>query len=234
MVFIPALLIFFASLAAAHFDLVYPHSRGDPFAAPASEYIYPCTGYNATNNRTVWPTTGGSLVVHFHHTFTYVWINLGLGNQTTAFTISLMPEGAGVLPYNETGNGTICLPKVTIPAGSGVVDGGNGSLQVITVGDGGTALYNCADLTFSSSASLLTAGQGDCVNSTGVSMRLLSQQTNGTSAVPSIAQSTSTSSASASAGSATSAGEKAVQLSSSYFSVGIASIFMALGAVSGL
>lgn len=43
---------------------------------------------------------------------------------------------------NETGNGTICIPKWTLPADLGIVDGQDASLQVITVGDSGTALYN--------------------------------------------------------------------------------------------
>lgn len=43
---------------------------------------------------------------------------------------------------NETGNGTICIPKWTLPADLGIVDGMDASLQVITIGDSGTALYN--------------------------------------------------------------------------------------------
>ncbi len=43
---------------------------------------------------------------------------------------------------NETGNGTICIPKWTLPADLGIVDGQDASLQVITIGDSGTALYN--------------------------------------------------------------------------------------------
>ena len=43
---------------------------------------------------------------------------------------------------NETGNGTICIPKYTLPADLGISDGMEASLQVITIGDSGTALYN--------------------------------------------------------------------------------------------
>jgi hypothetical protein len=34
----------------------------------------------------LWPLTGGSLSVDFHHTFTYVFINLGLGTNATNST----------------------------------------------------------------------------------------------------------------------------------------------------
>jgi hypothetical protein len=48
---------------------------------------------------------------------------------------------------NETGNGTLCLPQVTLPIGL-ASDGVNASLQVVTLGDSGVALYN-VDLHFS-------------------------------------------------------------------------------------
>jgi hypothetical protein len=43
---------------------------------------------------------------------------------------------------NETGSGIICIPKYTLPADLGISDGMGASLQVITIGDSGTALYN--------------------------------------------------------------------------------------------
>jgi hypothetical protein len=92
---------------------------------------------NSTNNRTLWPITGGSLDIDFHHPFTYVFINLGLGTNATNFNISLT-----ALPLNETGNGTLCLPQLVMPAGLDLQDGTNASIQISTVGPEGTALYN--------------------------------------------------------------------------------------------
>lgn len=91
----------------------------------------------SNSNRTVWPLDGGSLVIDFHHPWTYVSFNLGLGSNTSTFNIPLNP-----MLLNETGNGTICIPKWTLPADLGIADGDEASLQVITIGDSGTALYN--------------------------------------------------------------------------------------------
>lgn len=149
-------------LASAHFQINYPYWRGNSFLAPASQYTYPCKNpiflspttnspnyhagagidqTNSTNNRTLWPLKGGSLNVDFHHPFTYVFINLGVGSNVTNFNISL-----NALPLNETGNGTLCLPQLVLPAGLNLQDGTNASLQISTVGPEGTALYNVRNL----------------------------------------------------------------------------------------
>lgn len=88
-------------------------------------------------NRTIWPLDGGSLSLDLHHPWTYVFVNLGLGTTTSTFNISLTPNF-----YNVTGNGTFCLPKLMLPAGTTVVDGQNASIQVVTSGRSGSALYN--------------------------------------------------------------------------------------------
>ena len=77
------------------------------------------------------------MVIDFHHPWTYVSFNLGFGSNTNTFNISLNP-----MLLNETGNGTICIPKWKLPADLSIVDGMDASLQVITIGDSGTALYN--------------------------------------------------------------------------------------------
>jgi hypothetical protein len=101
-------------------------------------------------------------------------LNLRSSSNTSTFNISLNP-----MLLNETGNGTICLPKWHLPAELGIVDGQDASLQIITIGDSGTALYNCADIRFSSNATILS---GDaCQNSTGVDIYpLMQQQANST------------------------------------------------------
>jgi hypothetical protein len=70
-----------------------------------------------------------------HHAWTYVFINLGLGENVTNFNISLTPEF-----LNVTGNGTFCLPNLSLPGG--IADGTNASIQVVTSGKSGSALYN--------------------------------------------------------------------------------------------
>ncbi|KIX07358.1 uncharacterized protein Z518_02011 [Rhinocladiella mackenziei CBS 650.93] len=162
---------------AAHFELIYPYWRADSFIPPASQYLFPCANINTTdesnNNRTLWPLDGGSLAIDFHHPWTYVSFNLGLGSNISTFNISLNP-----MLLNETGNGTICIPKWTLPADLGIIDGQDASLQVITIGDDGTALYNCADIRFSANATILSGGQ--CQNTTGTDIYpLVQQQANG-------------------------------------------------------
>ena len=44
--------------------------------------------------------------------------------------------------FNQTGNGTFCLPKMTLPQEVGIRDGAMASLQVVQVGEMGSALYN--------------------------------------------------------------------------------------------
>lgn len=153
-------LLALASVATAHFSVEYPPWRGDSFQTGASQYIYPCTslpslpspfpnhpetdpppGANvnqtASTNRTLWHLTGGSLALDLHHPWTYIFVNLALGTISASFNISLTQQ-----PLNETGNGTLCLPQLTLPAGFTAVEGQNASLQVVTLGQSGSALYN--------------------------------------------------------------------------------------------
>ncbi|MCJ1427880.1 hypothetical protein MMC29_005786 [Sticta canariensis] len=151
-------------MVAAHFAINYPYWRGDSFQPPASQWIRPCANVNQTesnNNRTNWPLTGGSLLLNVHHLWAFTYVNLGLGgDNTTVFNISLV-EG-----FNQTGNGTFCFPTVTLPDSLNITEGTNASIQVIQIGETGSALYNCADITFSSDAKIL--GGDMCANSTGV------------------------------------------------------------------
>ncbi|KAH7324101.1 hypothetical protein BKA65DRAFT_80288 [Rhexocercosporidium sp. MPI-PUGE-AT-0058] len=161
-----------ASLATAHFSIDYPEMRGDSFAEGASQYVWPCAGVNQTaqTNRTLWPLDGGSVVLDLHHKWSYVFINLGMGANYPTFNISLTPS-----LVNETGNGTFCLPKVPLPAGITPSDGQQASIMVATGGANGVSLYNCADITFSSNATILS---GDaCKNSSNVAATIVTAST---------------------------------------------------------
>lgn len=91
----------------------------------------------SSTNRTIWPLTGGSLNLDLHHPWTYVFVNLGLGTDYPTFNISLTQQA-----LNETGNGTLCLPHLLLPTGVSPVDEQNASIQVVTLGQTGSALYN--------------------------------------------------------------------------------------------
>jgi hypothetical protein len=88
-------------------------------------------------NRTDWPIAGGSVSLDLHHAWTYVFINLGVGLNTSNFNVSLTPQF-----LNVTGNGTYCIPVLPVPASVGATDGMNATLQVATSGAAGNALYN--------------------------------------------------------------------------------------------
>lgn len=98
----------------------------------------------SNNNRTDWPLTGGSLLLNVHHPWAFTYVNLGLGgDNTSVFNISLV-EG-----FNQTGNGTFCLPTVAIPRSLSLTEGTNASIQVIQIGEMGSALYNVSRHTIS-------------------------------------------------------------------------------------
>ncbi|KAK0650702.1 hypothetical protein DIS24_g6581 [Lasiodiplodia hormozganensis] len=176
-------LLSFLSLATAHFSIEYPYWRGSSFEGDASQWISPCANVNSTPeseaNRTLWPVTGGSLRLHVTHPWALTYVNLGLAEGTDGNNNTIASFNASLLAtYNQTGNGTFCLPQLGgtaleelareagIEGGVTGLDGRNASLQVVQIGHGGSALYNCADITFSSNASTLAADQ--CSNSTGV------------------------------------------------------------------
>ncbi|TVY52099.1 Uncharacterized protein LCER1_G005407 [Lachnellula cervina] len=209
---------FLVSLASAHFSITYPEWRGDSFAASASQYIYPCANVNQTakTNRTAWPLTGGSLNLDLEHPWTYIFVNLGLGTHNPVFNISLTSPF-----FNETGNGTLCLPKITLPAGISPKDGTNASIQVVAFDEAGDAQYNCADITFKSSAK--TLGADKCSNSTGVSVSVVGQKANVStpSASTSSAAASSAATSSAAASSSTKASAASIAGSSSVMGAGV-------------
>ncbi|OAL44764.1 hypothetical protein IQ07DRAFT_604708 [Pyrenochaeta sp. DS3sAY3a] len=160
----------------AHFRLLQPTWRGSSFVEPASQWIYPCANVNETTdiaNRTLWPSTGGSLIINGSHEHALTAVNLALGSNVTNFNISLVEL------FNQTGAGIFCLKetgKANLDAGfkaagySGAsdprIEGLQASIQIIQLGHSGSALYNCADIRFNSTAQLLS--DDVCKNGTGV------------------------------------------------------------------
>ncbi|KAJ2890638.1 hypothetical protein MKZ38_001581 [Zalerion maritima] len=149
-----------ASLTAAHYSLDYPEWRVDSLGSEdeaISQWNYPCAGAAPNSgNRTDWPLTGGSLTLGLHHPWTYVFVNLGMGSNVSSFNVSLTDPF-----WNATGNGTLCAQKMTLPPHLEVSDGDEASIQVVTLGETGNALYNCADIRFSADAAVLEEGDGE-------------------------------------------------------------------------
>lgn len=114
---------------------------------------------------TDWPLGGGQLVLDLHHPWTYVFVNLGIGENTTNFNVSLTPAF-----LNVTGKGTLCLDKLPVPID--VQDGTLASLQVVTSGASGSALYNCADIRFKKDAQALS----NCTTTKGMVVKNVTEQ----------------------------------------------------------
>ncbi|KAK1752648.1 hypothetical protein QBC47DRAFT_389023 [Echria macrotheca] len=170
------LLLATAQLATAHFALDYPDWRANTLTSGTnySQWIYPCGGVPGNSgNRTDWPLSGGSLILELHHPWTYVFVNLGLGANVSNFNYTLTPNF-----WNATGNGTLCVPEIKLPAELKVDDGTQASVQVVTVGESGSALYNCADITFRSSAKALA---GDQCKTNNVTLTEITQQSSSSS-----------------------------------------------------
>jgi hypothetical protein len=104
-------------------------------------------------NVTDWPLDGGAVKLALHHPWTYIFINLGLGENTTNFNVSLTPQF-----LNATGKGQFCVEKLKLPVE--VTDGTLATIQVVTGGKSGSALYNCADIRFKKDA----AGPTNCTS----------------------------------------------------------------------
>ncbi|KAL6801060.1 hypothetical protein GGI42DRAFT_325574 [Trichoderma sp. SZMC 28013] len=160
-----------AQAVTAHFSVVYPQWRADTLSEENedkySQWDYPCGGvpYKA-GNITNWPIGGGAVELELHHPWTYLFINLGLGANTTNFNISLTPE-----LVNVTGKGTLCIDKLPVPLDD-IAAGTLASIQFVTSGDSGSALYNCADIRFTSNAT----GPSNCSSSDGVVLHTIKDQ----------------------------------------------------------
>jgi hypothetical protein len=125
-------------MAAAHFKLMYPTSRGfDEDTMPN----FPCGGMSQSSNRTKLPLKGGSFPValEMHHAQTAVEVLLSLGsNPGDNYNIILEPT------FQVNGLGEFCLPHVSITEkliGRNLTDGMNATLQVQTNGDPSGGLY---------------------------------------------------------------------------------------------
>ncbi|KAJ5542591.1 hypothetical protein N7461_008594 [Penicillium sp. DV-2018c] len=134
-------------LAAAHFKLMYPESRGFNTDTMTN---FPCGGLSQSSDRTKLPLSGGSFPValEMHHATTAVEVLLALGNESgDNFNIVLTPT------FQVKGLGEFCLPHVEINEkliGRNLTNGMNATLQVQTNGDPTGGLYACADIQFSS------------------------------------------------------------------------------------
>ncbi|KAH7156454.1 hypothetical protein EDB81DRAFT_391599 [Dactylonectria macrodidyma] len=147
-----------AKAVTAHFGVLFPEWRADTLSeegeAVYNQWLNPCAGADyGEGNITDWPLDGGAVKLELHHDYTFVFINLGLGENSTNFNISLTPNF-----WNATSPGILCVDKLEVPIE--VQDGDLASLQIVTSGASGNALYNCADIRFKKNAT----GPSNCTS----------------------------------------------------------------------
>ncbi|PNS14875.1 hypothetical protein CAC42_2104 [Sphaceloma murrayae] len=159
-----------APLVAAHWELVYPAQRAEGNEDTMPQF--PCGGVNAvSSNRTLFPINGAPIQMNMGHTEYNVQVLMALGNDPgSAFNYVLVPT------FTEEGPDNFCIGAgaITFPEGLNVTDGTNATIQVVTNGDSGGGLYNCADVTFTSTPLTTEEYGSNCQNSTGVEVRALS------------------------------------------------------------
>ncbi|KIV90695.1 hypothetical protein PV10_05323 [Exophiala mesophila] len=146
-------------IVSAHFHMLYPSPRSDE---DDSEATFPCGGFAISKNRTQLSTVAFPLALEMGHDRTVIQVLLAVGNDPgDNFNIVLEPT------FQQQGEGSFCLPTVHLPASLNLTAGTNGTIQVVTDGEGGGGLYVCADVTFDSVPSTTTL-PSVCTNGTGV------------------------------------------------------------------
>ncbi|KAL8992371.1 MAG: hypothetical protein Q9169_007147 [Polycauliona sp. 2 TL-2023] len=147
------------SIISAHFTLDFPPQReGDE----EQQGTFPCGGGTAvSSSRTAWPLDGGSIQLTMGHARSAVQVLVALGNEPgDNFNAVLVPT------IQEEGLGKFCFSGVRVPESLGVRDGDNATIQVVTDSHVTGGLYNCADITFSSSNS--SASDSECTFGQGI------------------------------------------------------------------
>lgn len=123
-------------LASAHFQLIWPKSRGFD---ENKIVTYPCGGYDTVqSNRTSFPLSGGPLQLSMEHTAVNVEVLIAVGND---------PSGADyhtvlVPTFFEQGPENFCIGALTgFPKSLGLKEGSNATIMVQTNGDPNGGLY---------------------------------------------------------------------------------------------
>ncbi|PFH50745.1 hypothetical protein AMATHDRAFT_60588 [Amanita thiersii Skay4041] len=155
----------FFGLVNAHFRLNYPEPRG-VFVADKEPTF--CGGYtNAVSNRSTFPLSGGFFTIRTGHPDFTVGVLLSTAQNPNSFDNFTNSTGGQQFVRNyvkEPTAGTFCFPLDIAAANiPGVGDGANVTIQVVFAGGDGN-LYQCADLTLSSTVKI--PDNVTCVNQT--------------------------------------------------------------------
>ncbi|KAI0034907.1 hypothetical protein K488DRAFT_18677, partial [Vararia minispora EC-137] len=142
-----------ATVARAHFQLQYPPPRG-PFV-DTSEVNF-CDDYVNAGNRTAFPLSNGFVTLNVEHPSWNIEFEISTVQNPTTFTNFTSGGQEQIVRQfaSATGEGVFCIPLPLNNTGvSGVQDGANVTILIIFNGGDG-ALYQCADLTLSNTATI--------------------------------------------------------------------------------
>lgn len=153
-------------LATAHFQIQYPAWRGNTLKNDM-QWTYPCkysvnqlpvlriivplltligAGIPPTNNRTLWPITGGDISIvpgwNAGHPTAFFYVNMGFGDHPPNMTNVMLPVFQMTGPSRNPYPGSFCLQQVPLPVNASVKVGDNATIQVIQVALHGASLYN--------------------------------------------------------------------------------------------
>jgi len=147
----------------AHFQLQFPLPRGVFVEDNEPDF---CDGYdNAVNNRTTFPLSNGIFSLNSEHPQWSADVMVSTVQNPTSFD-NFSQSQLAVQPFKMTGEGIFCFPiNLTASGVDGVKDGANVTIQIQYNGGDGN-LFQCADLTLSSTASISNVS---CTNATGTS-----------------------------------------------------------------
>ncbi|KAL5519027.1 hypothetical protein ACEPAH_710 [Sanghuangporus vaninii] len=141
----------------AHFQLQFPEPRG-PFVEDDEPNF--CDGYtNAVDNRSTFPLGQGFITMNSEHPKWSIQVLISVEQNPTNFSVfntstSGQTLPLAVQPFQASGEGLACFAIDIQNLGiQGVQDGSNVTIQVEFNG-GDDNLFQCADLTLSSSATI--------------------------------------------------------------------------------
>ncbi|MCJ1340961.1 hypothetical protein MMC09_006257 [Bachmanniomyces sp. S44760] len=187
-------LLAFSSIASAHTVITYPGWRGNNLHTTGEigdglgetsngsfpygmQWMYPCGGMPTSQNRTLWPVTGGAVAVQpgwfAGHATAFFYINLGIGSTPPNMSNPMIPAFQVVGPTKDPYPGSFCLPQVPLPANFTANIGDNATIQIIETAVHGAALYNCADITFADPKDVPEVNATNCQNSSDISFELV-------------------------------------------------------------
>ncbi|PVG04515.1 hypothetical protein CPB86DRAFT_777797 [Serendipita vermifera] len=152
--FIPRLGAFLAltGLAAAHYQLTYPPSRGFDHDIQTQG---PCGGFNEVSTRTPFPLGDSYITLHSGHPINLIVMISFAENPTDIRNFTTSANGTAQAPLRNwfrAEQTEPCISLNILGSGYNVTDGTNATIVTQSSGDG--ALYQCADVVLSSNVTI--------------------------------------------------------------------------------